>query len=157
MGRCVVSFFHTSTSNVYPYRDWNRNLPVISQPSSHWATLSCSNVMSVCAQICINYSNVILQVMRSVYRAAQDKVYVSVKEEGGSVKLAGDGRCDSPGHCALFGLYTLMDCSTSKILCTALVKVSSTCIVMRLFVQNWRETVFPERHFLFNDSTVAKW
>lgn len=62
--------------------------------------------------------------MRSVFNTAQEKVITDIKKENRQVCLAGDGRCDSPGHCALYGLYTMMDCFTSKILCTSSVKVS---------------------------------
>lgn len=31
------------------------------------------------------------------------------------VSLAGDGRCDSPGYCAKYGTYTMMDINTNKI------------------------------------------
>lgn len=40
--------------------------------------------------------------------------------------LAGDGRSDSPGHSALYGVYSLMDCDSGKILAVELVKVSYT-------------------------------
>jgi len=39
------------------------------------------------------------------------------------LSLAGDGRCDSPGHSALFGTYSLMDTETGKIVCFELIKV----------------------------------
>ena len=41
---------------------------------------------------------------------------LSYKEQ--KVKLAGDGRCDSPGSSAKFCTYTLMDIDTDKILHT---------------------------------------
>ena len=31
------------------------------------------------------------------------------------VVLTGDGRCDSPGHCAKYCTYTIMDSTTGKI------------------------------------------
>ena len=37
--------------------------------------------------------------------------------------LAGDRRCDSPRHCALYGSYTLMDVNTHLIVASELVKV----------------------------------
>lgn len=41
---------------------------------------------------------------------------LSYKEQ--KVKMAGDGRCDSPGSSAKFCTYTLMDIDTDKILHT---------------------------------------
>ncbi|KAL1482259.1 hypothetical protein MTO96_033913 [Rhipicephalus appendiculatus] len=39
--------------------------------------------------------------------------------------LASDGRCDTPGHSADFGAYTLLDSDLNKILHTELVKMYS--------------------------------
>ena len=38
-------------------------------------------------------------------------------------RLAGDARCDSPGHTAKYGSYSLMDATTSKVLHIELVQV----------------------------------
>lgn len=46
----------------------------------------------------------------------------------GAVNVAGDGRCDSPGHSALFCLYSLMDTNTKKIISAHVLKVSSFMI-----------------------------
>ncbi|XP_067944808.1 uncharacterized protein [Watersipora subatra] len=40
--------------------------------------------------------------------------------------LAGDGRCDSPGHCALYRAYTMMDQSCGLIVSSHLVKSTET-------------------------------
>ena len=37
--------------------------------------------------------------------------------------LAGDGRCDSPGHCTKYGSYSLMEQHLNKVLHTELVQV----------------------------------
>ena len=58
---------------------------------------------------------------------------------GKAVDVAGDARCDSPGHSAQFGMYSLMDVATNKILTLHVLKVRihfngnlgpSTCIKM---------------------------
>ena len=46
-----------------------------------------------------------------------------VESNTGPVKVNGDGRFDSPGHSALYFVYSFMDCDTSKILACELVKV----------------------------------
>ena len=40
------------------------------------------------------------------------------------VNLDGDGRCDSPGHCAKYGTYTLMDEDTGNVVAFEVVQVS---------------------------------
>ena len=40
------------------------------------------------------------------------------------VNLDGDGRCDSPGHCAKYGTYTLMDEDTGDVVAFEVVQVS---------------------------------
>ena len=42
---------------------------------------------------------------------------------GKAVDVAGDERCDSPGHSAQFGMYSLMDVATNKILTLHVLKV----------------------------------
>ena len=49
---------------------------------------------------------------------------------GKNIKLAGDGRCDSAGHCAKYGSYTLMDAETSEVLHTEFVQVRFCCCVI---------------------------
>ena len=72
---------------------------------------------------CVNISY--LQVARSVYNHQQAEIVTTIKSEGRSVCLAGDGRADSSGHSALFGVYTFMDTLTGKVLCFELVKVKA--------------------------------
>lgn len=48
------------------------------------------------------------------------------KLAGKPLDLSGDGRCDSMGHSAMYGLYTLMDCESNKIVASELVKVSDS-------------------------------
>ncbi|KAH3794847.1 hypothetical protein DPMN_148385 [Dreissena polymorpha] len=47
----------------------------------------------------------------------------AIKEEGRSVTLAGDGRCESPGHCAKYGTYSLIDMATGHVIGLHLVQV----------------------------------
>ena len=42
----------------------------------------------------------------------------------GAVSLNGDGRCDSPGHNAKYGTYTLLYDNTGKITAFSIVQVS---------------------------------
>ena len=42
----------------------------------------------------------------------------------GDINLNGDGRCDSPGHSAKYGTYTLMDVNSGKVVAFSVVQVS---------------------------------
>ena len=65
----------------------------------------------------------LLQIIREQYDVTQRQVLDEVGLR--LVDVAGDGRCDSPGHSALYGMYSLMDVSTKKILCLHVLKVRS--------------------------------
>ena len=45
-------------------------------------------------------------------------------KQSGSVDVCGDGRCDSPGHSAKYGTYTLMDEKTNLIIEFSVVQVT---------------------------------
>ena len=63
----------------------------------------------------------LLPAVRNVWTQCQVRLF-EVRQDK-AVKLAGDGRCDSPGHCAKYGSYTLMDAGTSEILHVKVVQV----------------------------------
>lgn len=65
--------------------------------------------------------------MREVFNESMDAVYNQLNSP---IKVNGDGRFDSPGHSAMFGLYTIMDSQSSKILASSLVKVSIEIIFL---------------------------
>ena len=48
------------------------------------------------------------------YRQQQSSVLDSIKAEGKELILGRDGRCDSPGHSAKYGSYSLMDLKQNK-------------------------------------------
>ncbi|XP_068760318.1 uncharacterized protein [Montipora capricornis] len=56
------------------------------------------------------------------YREQQSSLLDSIKAEGKELILGGDGRCDSPGHSAKYGSYSLMDLEQNKILDSQLVQ-----------------------------------
>lgn len=63
--------------------------------------------------------------MRQVYQNHMDKVHDSLSNDE-PLHLNGDGRFDSPGHCALFGTYTLMESKTGLIVASETIKVSNS-------------------------------
>lgn len=66
------------------------------------------------------FINVQSQVVREVYNRHMAEVLSSVEQP---LQLNGDGRFDSPGHSALYGIYSFMDAKTSKIVASTLLKV----------------------------------
>ena len=61
--------------------------------------------------------------VEKTYREQQSSLLDSIKNEGKELILGGDGRCDSPGHSAKYGSYSLMDLEQNKILDSQLVQV----------------------------------
>ena len=62
--------------------------------------------------------------VEDTYRHQQSTLLNDIKAEGRELILGGDGRCDSPGHSAKYGSYTVMDVEKNKILDSQLVQVS---------------------------------
>ena len=57
------------------------------------------------------------------YKKQQSTLLEDMKAEGKELILGGDGRCDSPGHSAKYGCYSLMDVEHNKIVESQLVQV----------------------------------
>lgn len=55
-----------------------------------------------------------------------------MKASGTGAKLAGDSRADSPGHCAKFGTYSLLDTTLNKIVDVKLVEAGGQVFLNRL-------------------------
>ena len=52
------------------------------------------------------------------------------------LNMSADGRCDSPGNCALYSIVTFMQVETSLILATEVVKVCVVRIQGKIFPSN---------------------
>ena len=61
----------------------------------------------------------------SVWKQHQEEILDQLKHEKRGLVLGGDGRADTPGHCAKFGLYTLMELEKQIVLDVQLIHVSS--------------------------------
>lgn len=57
-----------------------------------------------------------------VWKNHQGAYIEEVQETGRAVRLGGNGRADTPGHCAMFGSYTLMDLEENKVVDMQLVQ-----------------------------------
>jgi len=50
-------------------------------------------------------------------------IHCAVGMDEGGIAVAADGRCDSPGHSALYGIVSFMDTATNLVVSSQLVKV----------------------------------
>ena len=61
-------------------------------------------------------------VINEVWEGEQRAVFSDLKDK--ELWLSGDGRCDSPGHSAKYGTYTMLDQKSDKIVDFHIVQVS---------------------------------
>ena len=98
-----------------------------------------------------------LQIIREQYYIQQSALLESL--EGRAVDVAGDGRCDSPGHNALFGMYSLMDVTSKKILTLHVLKVKTLIIfVLHPYLAIWfnYHLISKNRNFAMPSSSPNK-
>ena len=57
----------------------------------------------------------VFPVVETTWKEQQLEVFFDLKCEKSGVVLAGDGRCDSPGHCAEYCTYTLLDVESQRV------------------------------------------
>ena len=86
-----------------------------------------------------------LQIIREQYYIQQSALLKSLK--GRAVDVAGDGSFDSPGHNALFGMYSLMDITSKKILLLHVLKVKTLIIfVLSPYLAIWFNYLLISKH-----------
>ena len=73
--------------------------------------------------LCIQRSYLI-PATKNVWEKRQYILLSALKQEGSKLSVGGDGRCDSPGHSAKYGSYSLLDVKKGLILTTNLVQVN---------------------------------
>ena len=61
--------------------------------------------------------------IEKVWKEHQVDIFKEIKKSK-KLEVCGDGQCDSPGHCAKYGTYTIMDESSSKIIYFSVVQVT---------------------------------
>ncbi len=64
--------------------------------------------------------NFLHHAVKTIWDAEEQKCLENVKQKA---EISGDARCDSMGHCAKYGSYSLHDTDQNKIVCTLLVQV----------------------------------
>ena len=67
--------------------------------------------------------DILQPVLNTTWEKYQLSLFSRIKAEGQSLILSGDGRADSPGHCAKYGSYTVIDMTCSKVVDFKLVQV----------------------------------
>ena len=74
----------------------------------------------------------------------KELIDTSIQTNSRGLIVAGDGRCDSPGHCAKYGSYTFMEQRDNKVLHFELVQVNAFYVSMCLlaFFVTTLETCF---------------
>ncbi|XP_070184147.1 uncharacterized protein [Littorina saxatilis] len=60
------------------------------------------------------------------WKREQSELISQLQDEGRSLELIGDGRSDSPGHCAKYGTYTLIEQGLGKVLDIQIVQEMSS-------------------------------
>lgn len=74
--------------------------------------------------------------IRRVWHREQKKNLACIT--GKPVRLAGDARCDSVGHCAKYGSYGLLDTDKNLILTMELVQVNNDYNIIDKKVNGWQ-------------------
>ena len=64
-----------------------------------------------------------------VWTSRQQWMFASLQAEGDDLVCGGDGMADSPGHCAKYGTYTMMDLNHRAVIDVQLVQVVTCCTV----------------------------
>ena len=67
--------------------------------------------------------NYLIPTVIKKWRAEQENVISKISELEGGLILSGDGRSDSPGHCAKYGAFTVIEQRVNNVLDIQLVQV----------------------------------
>lgn len=77
--------------------------------------------------------NYLIPAVINMWKEEQEQLIQSLHNLEGGVVLSGDGRSDSPGHCAKYGAFTVIEQRVNKVFDVQLVQVSllSYCQMIR--------------------------
>ena len=94
-------------------------------PTKALAMLQCMEIESIAYSTFMEHQRFYLHpVVQKVWLDEQTRLVRDLRNRGGATAFGGDGRADSPGHCAKFGSHSLMDLRAGKIVAVELVQVS---------------------------------
>ena len=68
----------------------------------------------------------LMPVVKHTLTSLQEVELRKIREQNRPLRLAGDGRCDSPGFSAKYCTYSLLDIETQHILMFVVIKVTET-------------------------------
>ena len=80
----------------------------------------------------------LMPVILHTWTTLQEELLKQVKESGRMLRLAGDGRCDSPGYSAKYCKYSLLDMETDAILSFVVVQVTETGSSCRMELEGFK-------------------
>ena len=80
----------------------------------------------------------LMPVIMYTWSTMQDEMLKRVKESGRLLRLAGDGRCDSPGYSAKYCTYSLLDMDTDTVITFVVVQVSETGSSCKMEAEGFR-------------------
>jgi solute carrier family 8 (sodium/calcium exchanger) len=91
-------------------------------PTKSLRMMSFMGVKAISYRTFMQHQQTLLQpAINQLWTEKQQTLLQSMKEE--PAILSGDGRCDSPGHCAKFGTYSLLDLRSGKVVAVEVVQV----------------------------------
>ena len=83
------------------------------------------NIKTISGRTFLNHQKHYLQpTIIDHWKKCQEEHFEELRNRGEALVLGGDGRADSPGHSAKYGVYTLMDLKTFKVVDVQLVQVN---------------------------------
>lgn len=80
----------------------------------------------------------LMPVVQHTWSLLQEVELKKIKEQNRQIRLAGDGRCDSPGFSAKYCTYSLLDIETQRIITFVVVKVTETGSSSKMEVEGFR-------------------
>ena len=80
----------------------------------------------------------LMPVILHTWTTLQEELLKQVKESGRMLRLAGDGRCDSPGYNAKYCTYSLLNMETDAILSFVVVQVTETGSSCRMELEGFK-------------------
>ena len=73
-------------------------------------------------------SNYLQPTIHHVVKSLQNEMFQQLSEMNDGLVLGADGRSDSPGHCAKYGSYSVIEERINKVIDIQLVQVSLSCL-----------------------------